>query len=165
MADEVTLLHGYQRALLGRVTTMHAEYYGANYGFGLEFETKVGSEMAEFLTRVSRPQNEVWAAVRQGQIIGSISIGGEDIGNGVAHLRWFVMDEGARGSGAGKRLLKAALAFVDEQGFHETHLWTFKGLDAARRLYEQTGFTLSSEKAGTQWGSEVPEQKFIRTVW
>ncbi len=164
MTNDVEIRQGYQTAVLGRVTTMHAEFYSKNYGFGLEFETKVGSEMAEFLSRVSSASNEVWAAVKDDRIVGSISIDGEDIGGGVAHLRWFVMDNEARGSGAGRQLLDTALRFVDEYGFRETHLWTFKSLDVARRLYEQAGFHLVHEEVGKQWGSEVLEQKFIRMV-
>lgn len=143
---------------------MHAGFYSENYDFGRDFETKVASEMAQFLSRVDRPMNEVWAAMCDDEIVGSISIDGEDLGNEIAHLRWFVMDDQARGTGAGRRLLNSALQFADDQGFRETHLWTFKGLDAARRLYEQTDFALVHEAAGKQWGNEVMEQKFIRKV-
>ena len=154
---------GYQPKILGRVISMHAEFYSRNYDFGVEFETKVGAEMAEFLSRISYPTNEVWAAVKDDRIVGSVSIDGEDIGDGIAHLRWFIMDDEARGSGAGKKLLESALHFVDKSGFRETHLWTFKGLDAARKLYEKSGFKLVHEEAGRQWGREVLEQKFIRS--
>jgi len=37
-----------------------------------------------------------------------------------------------------------------------------KGLDAARSLYERNGFTLADEYVGTQWGTPVTEQKFVR---
>jgi len=164
MKQDVKIESGYQPKILGRVTTMHADFYSQNYDFGMEFETKVASEMAEFLARLAGPSNEIWAAVKNDRIVGSITIDGEDIGNGVAHLRWFVMDDAARGSGAGRRLLESALQFVDACGFRETHLWTFKSLDAARRLYEQTGFQLVHEELGKQWGSEVLEQKFVRTA-
>ena len=164
MKNEVAIKQGYQTAILARVTTMHAEFYREHYDFGKEFEMKVGSEMAEFLSRVLNGSSQIWSAVKNDEIVGSISIDGEDIGGGIAHLRWFVMDEKARGSGAGRRLLETALQFADEYGFRETHLWTFKSLDAARRLYEQTGFKLVHEEAGSQWGSEVLEQKFIRVV-
>lgn len=164
MKNDVKLERGYRPKILGRVTTMHAEFYSQNYDFGMEFESKVASEMAEFLPRLVSPSNEIWAAVKENRIVGSISIDGEDIGNGIAHLRWFVMDNKARGSGAGRQLLEAALQFVDEYGFRETHLWTFKSLDAARKLYEQTGFQLVHEEVGKQWSNEVLEQKFVRTV-
>ena len=162
MKSDVKIEPGYRPKILGRVTTMHAGFYSENYGFGSEFETKVALEMAEFLARIDRPMNEVWAAVLNDEIVGSVSIDGEDLGDGIAHLRWYVMDGKARGTGAGKRLLSSALQFVDEHGFREVHLWTFKSLDAARNLYEKSGFGLVHEDAGRQWGTEVLEQKFVR---
>ena len=41
-------------------------------------------------------------------------------------------------------------------------LWTFKGLDAARHLYERHGFRLAEEYAGAQWGVNLVEQRFER---
>jgi len=161
-SGDVCITPGYQPALLGRVVTMHADFYSKNFNFGSVFEAKVAAEMAEFLSRADRPMNEIWSATLAGQIVGSITLDGEDLGNGTAHLRWFVMDDEVRGVGAGKQLLAAAMRFVDEHGFKETHLWTFKGLDAARRLYEREGFALLSENEGEQWGASVLEQQFIR---
>ena len=46
--------------------------------------------------------------------------------------------------------------------FARTGLWTFKGLDAARHLYERNGFRLVNEYAGAQWGVNLMEQRFER---
>jgi GNAT superfamily N-acetyltransferase len=97
-------------------------------------------------------------------IVGSIAIDGEDLGANVAHLRWFIMDDRARGTGVGRTLLSTALAFADANGFAETPLWTFEGLSAARHLYESQGFACVEEHPGNQWGSEVLEQRFIRPL-
>lgn len=56
--------------------------------------------------------------------------------------------------------MNAALSFCDENGFDATQLWTFKGLEAARRLYEAFGFELTHEEEGSQWGTTVTEQQF-----
>ena len=69
-----------------------------------------------------------------------------------------------RGQGVGRALLAEAVTFCVRQGFAEIQLWTFQGLDAARRLYETHGFSLTVDKAGRQWGSEVIEQKFARVL-
>jgi GNAT superfamily N-acetyltransferase len=71
------------------------------------------------------------------RIVGSIAIDGQDLST--AHLRWFILDDGCRGSGVGRQLLRAAVEFCDQHGFDAIQLWTFKGLDAARRLYERPG--------------------------
>ncbi|HWJ73631.1 MAG TPA: helix-turn-helix domain-containing GNAT family N-acetyltransferase [Kaistia sp.] len=160
----VELRAGYRPGLIARITEMHSVYYARTSGFGLAFESVVASGLAEFAGRLGKPQNEIWAAMSGGDIAGSIAIDGEDLGSSIAHLRWFIVDDAMRGSGAGKKLLDAALAFVDHQGFAETHLWTFSGLHAARHLYETRGFKLAEERPGSQWGSEVLEQRFARAL-
>lgn len=161
-APTVEVLRGYQTGLIARITEMHAHYYARASGFGRQFEAVVAGGLAEFCARRDSPGNAIWAAVHGHKVVGSIAIDGEDLGEGVAHLRWFIMDDGLRGSGAGRKLLRAALDFVDAQGVAETHLWTFSGLNAARHLYETEGFVLEEERPGTQWGMEAMEQRFVR---
>ncbi len=160
---------GYRPGLIGRLVAMQTEYYAGTVSFGRAFEAKVATEMAAFMERADRPMNRTWAALSgtDDEIVGGISIDGEDLdgedGDGsVAHLRWFITGDAVRGKGVGRDLLGTAMAFVDDRGFAETRLWTFDGLAAARRLYEQVGFVLVEEQAGAQWGREVLEQQFVR---
>lgn len=152
---------GYIPGLLGRMVELHGAYYSREVSFGFEFETLVARDLAEFLGRLDRPMNATWYALQNRRIAGGISIDGEDISPGIGHMRWFIVEDAVRGSGLGKRLMDVAMAFVRNQGFRETHLWTFAGLDAARSLYEKHGFVLVEEKPGRKWGKEVLEQKFV----
>lgn len=158
----VEISSGYRPGLIAAITAMHMRYYGRTSGFGQRFETVVAGGLVEFCDRLANPDNQVWAVTRGHDILGSVAIDGEDLAPGCAHLRWFIVDDALRGSGSGKTLLDAALAFVDQKGFAETHLWTFSGLNAARHLYETRGFVLMEERPGSQWGSEVLEQRFVR---
>ncbi|MDQ1077841.1 MarR family winged helix-turn-helix transcriptional regulator [Pseudoroseomonas cervicalis] len=158
----VEIVQGYRTGLIAQVTRMHARYYARVAGFRQRFESVVAGGLAEFCNRLGSPRNGIWMAVQQEKILGSVAIDGEDLGQGRAHLRWFIVEDGLRGGGVGRRLLQAALGFVDAQGFGETELWTFGGLVAARHLYEDFGFVLAEERPGAQWGSEVLEQRFIR---
>lgn len=160
--EAVIMQQGYAPGLIGRVAEMHANYYSKHSGFGAHFEVLVAGGMAEFIPRLENPKNATWYATKRGAIVGSVTIDGEDLGNNIAHLRWFIVDDGLRGAGLGRRFIQAAVDFCDEQKFDETHLWTFQGLDAARKLYEAFGFVLAEEQAGNQWGEEVIEQKFVR---
>ncbi|WP_440972740.1 bifunctional helix-turn-helix transcriptional regulator/GNAT family N-acetyltransferase [Pseudomonas koreensis] len=162
LTSNLTISAGYRPGLIGRVTQMHADYYSQHAGFGAVFESRVASGVAEFVGRLDQPCNQIWVAMLNERIVGSIAIDGQDLGNQQAHLRWFILDEGCRGSGVGRQLLNAAVAFCDQQGFDAIQLWTFKGLDAARRLYEASGFALSKEEPGSQWGTLVTEQQFTR---
>jgi len=77
-----------------------------------------------------------------------------------AHLRWFILSDALRGRGVGARLIDTALDSCRACGYEKVYLWTFEGLDAARHLYEKAGFRLVERQRGTQWGSEVTEQRF-----
>lgn len=161
-SDAVKIGTGYTPALTARVVEMLIPYMGAHMGFGAAFEARVASDLAQFILRAEAPQNEIWHARIDDKIVGSITIDGDSLGAGLAHLRWFVVDTNLHSNGVGKALLAKALEFCNQQNFRETHLWTVKGLDAARNLYERNGFQLAEEFNGDQWGSEVVEHKFVR---
>ncbi|CZT34826.1 bifunctional helix-turn-helix transcriptional regulator/GNAT family N-acetyltransferase [Rhizobium sp. 9140] len=157
----ITIESGYRSGIIGRSAEIHAAFY-RRVGFGAYFEAQVAAGLAAFVQRLDKPVNGLWSAVESLRIVGTVAIDGEDLGAGLAHLRWFIVDDGQRGGGAGRRLLSEALSFCDRLGFRETHLWTFRGLDAARHLYEANGFVLDDEQPGRQWGEEVTEQRFVR---
>ena len=162
LATPVPIVQGYRPGLIGQIVTLHAETYSRWAGFGSAFECKVASELADFASRLDRPCNALWHARDRDHIHGSIAIDGEDLGERCAHLRWFIVDPATRGAGVGRRLLNAALDFVDQQAFRETKLWTLKGLEAARSLYERAGFVMTEEYDGDQWGAQIREQIFVR---
>jgi DNA-binding MarR family transcriptional regulator/GNAT superfamily N-acetyltransferase len=164
LPSSIEIAHGYRVGLIAQITQLHATYYARETGFGQRFESVVASGLAEFCNRLENPKNSVWTGVRDDRIIGSVAIDGEDLGDGIAHLRWFIVDDSTRGSGLGRSLLLKAMNFVDERAFAETHLWTFSGLSAARHLYESLGFTLAEERPGSQWGKQVLEQRFVRRL-
>lgn len=156
------LVEGYQTGMIGDIAAMHARTHAALVGFDHTFESLVSSAMSEFVQRINKPINNSWNLLEGDKIVGSISIDGEDLGSKVAHLRWFILSEHLRGEGIGKALLQKALEHCDKHDFKETQLWTLKGLEAARQLYEKFGFELVDEYIGEQWGKAVTEQKFVR---
>lgn len=158
----VDIHEGFLPGAIGRIVDMHGRYYARDWNMGSYFETRVASGLAEFSQRLDRPANRLWLALQGGEVVGSAAIDGEDLGEGKAHLRSVIVDDGLRGSGTGRRLLARAIEFCDAYGFAEIHLWTFKGLDAARKLYESVGFALVEEWSGDQWGQKLTEQRFVR---
>ncbi len=161
---EVTIQTGYVSGIIGAVVGLMAPRIDQQYHFGAAFEARIAADLAEFSSRLDASPNQIWRAEVTGQIVGSVSIDGQDLGSGLAHLRWFVVDPVFSGKGIGQALLAETLAFCDRQGFRETHLWTLKGLDAARSLYERHGFDLAEEYQGDQWGGNVTELKFVRSL-
>ncbi|MBN3759569.1 helix-turn-helix domain-containing GNAT family N-acetyltransferase [Burkholderia sp. Ac-20365] len=159
-ASGAQIVEGYQPGCIGDVASLHARYYSQHSGFGVYFEKIVATGLAEFAAQLPDPNRQMWLVVDNGRTLASLAIDG-DPKKRLAHLRWFIVDDSLRGSGIGRQLMTRAMAFVDER-FDETYLWTFKGLDAARHLYEAFGFELAEEAEGTQWGKTVVEQRFVR---
>lgn len=151
---------GYVPGAIGRVAELHGTYYHANWDFGLYFEAKVATELAEFLTRYNPSADGFWSAVLDGRIEGSVAIDAHEADAAGAHLRWFIVSDAVRGQGVGRRLIEQAVDWCRERHYRSIYLWTFEGLLAARHLYEQAGFTLVEEHRGDQWGTAVNEQRF-----
>jgi DNA-binding MarR family transcriptional regulator/ribosomal protein S18 acetylase RimI-like enzyme len=151
---------GYRPGCIGDIASLHARYYAEHWGFGLFFEKKIATELSAFAEALPAEGKALWLYMENGRTLASLVIDG-DPGTGIAHLRWFIVDDTLRGTGVGRKLMARAMQFVDSR-FEETYLWTFKGLDAARHLYESFGFRLTSESQGAQWGTQVVEQRFSR---
>lgn len=160
--NRIELCQGYRAGIIASVVGLHASYYSTNYQFGAVFERKVATELSEFMGRIESPANTTYSAFIGDTLLGSVSLDGEDLEKDVCHLRWFIVSPEAQGLGIGNLLLEKATSFVDAAGYELTRLWTFKGLDAARHLYEKHGFELAHEIPGMQWGTEVIEQVFER---
>ncbi len=154
-------LENYIPGAIGRVAEMHATYYHKNWGFGLFFEAKVATELASFLNRFDQSQDIFRTVCRHNRVEGAIAIDGVKGKTHGAHLRWFIISSDIRGQGCGNRLMHEAVTFCQKQQYQQIYLWTFKGLQTARHLYEKFGFKLAEQREGVQWGSKVIEQKFI----
>jgi GNAT superfamily N-acetyltransferase len=158
----VTIHTGYLPGAIGRITELHARTYHALAGFGVQFEAKVARELGEFCERYDSARDGLWLAMADDVVVGSIAIDGIHAGDEGAHLRWFIVADAVRGAGAGNALIAAAMAYCQAKRYQRMYLWTFEGLAAARHLYEKFDFKLMHERRGTQWGSEVNEQRFER---
>lgn len=154
---------GYTTGVIGRIVSLHADYYARHWNFGLAFEAKVASELSAFLGAF-RGELDFFRAEHSpdGTLLGTISLEAPLSDGDLAHLRWFITADAARGTGLGRRLLAEALRHADGHGFRGTYLTTFAGLAPARHLYEAAGFKLVSEAAIDQWQGGVREQRFER---
>lgn len=158
----LTIHKDYLPGAIGRIVELHAHYYSELVGFGLPFESKVARELAGFCERYDGERDGIWLALQDGHIEGAIAIDGSHAAQDGAHLRWFITSDNVRGTGAGTALLTSAMAFSESRHYKRVYLWTFEGLGAARHLYEKFGFRLALQQRGTQWGTEVNEQRFER---
>ena len=110
------------------------------------------------------PDTDCLMSVRQGDnIIASLTIDGghaESARLG-ARLRFGIIDEAWQSKGLGGILMREAMQFLTQKRFSRAYLTTFKGLDAARSLYERHNFQLVEENLDQHWGVPLFEQKFI----
>jgi len=158
--SEIKITKGYIPGAIGRVVQMHGTYYYKNWNFGVYFESKIARELAEFIDRYDENRDGFWNAVSNSRIEGSITIDGIHAESKGAHLRWFIMSDVLRGKGTGSKLMEKAVTFCKQKHYPKIYLWTFRGLDAARHLYEKFGFTLADEHQDEGWGTKVYAQKF-----
>jgi GNAT superfamily N-acetyltransferase len=158
--SKIEMGKGYVPGAIGRVAELHGRYYHEHWNFGLFFEAKVAVELSAFLQRYDGERDGFWTVSVNGRVEGAIAIDGLHGEREGAHLRWFILSDGLRGKGHGNRLLDRAVRFCRDRNYGQIDLWTFEGLHAARHLYEKQGFRLAEEKKGTQWGTQVKEQRF-----
>ena len=60
-----------------------------------------------------------------------------------------------RGHGIGKRLTDECIRCARECGYRRMTLWTHSVLTAARHIYQQAGFRLTSSEARRSFGQDV----------
>jgi GNAT superfamily N-acetyltransferase len=153
-------LVGYYPGVLGQIIEAHAVYYHEHWGFDISFEVQEARELAEFLKRFQSDLDGLWVARADGRFAGAIAIDGSRQDEEGARLRWFIVEPAFHGLGIGRMLVKKAVAFCKSAGHHKVFLWTFRGLEPARHLYEQAGFRLAHQHEVDQWGQIILEQKY-----
>jgi GNAT superfamily N-acetyltransferase len=158
--DAAIAYGGYFPGVLGRIVELHATYYHEHWSFDLSFETQVGKELSEFMIRYREGRDFFLAARLDCRLLGSIAVDSARSAEEGARLRWFIVQPDYQGRGIGRRLLEEAVSFCSRSGVHCVFLWTFRGLDAARFLYERAGFRIAEENTVQQWGGQIREQKF-----
>jgi len=152
---------GYWPGVIGKITELHGSYYAENWNFDISFEAQVGRELSEFL-RDFRVGRDFFRTARAGnRFAGSIAIDGKEAGSKGARLRWFIVAPEFQRIGIGRRLILEAVDFCRKARHGRIYLWTFKGLDQARSLYEAEGFQLAQENDIRQWGNSITEQMFL----
>jgi len=151
-APIVRIRHTLQPGDLGMVVHLHGIVYAREYGLDASFEPYVAKPLAEFAISGA---GRLWIAEEGERIVGSIAV--VDASDRVGQLRWFLLVPEARGTGLGKRLLEAALAYARERDFERLYLWSFSDLSDALRLYERAGFKATETKTSVVWGAERTE--------
>jgi peptidyl-dipeptidase Dcp len=142
---------------IGYVTHMHGRLYHKEYDYGLQFESYVAKGLCEFYEKYNPERNRVWICEHNDRMIGFLLL--MDRGN-AAQLRYFLIEPEYRGVGLGSKLLNLYMDFLKECAYRESYLWTTHELDRAAFLYKHLGFKLTEEKASTNFGKPLREQRY-----
>ena len=122
---------------MGWVTERHAVLYYEQDGWGAGFEALVAGIVKDFLENFDPKRERCWIAERNGERVGCVFVVND---KGEARLRLLLVEPSARGSGLGRRLVEACIAFSRAKGYRKLVLWTHSHLAAARAIYAATGF-------------------------
>ncbi|MCU0884969.1 MAG: GNAT family N-acetyltransferase [Beijerinckiaceae bacterium] len=142
----------------GWIIARHGAVYAAEYGWDIAFEGLVAGLVADFVASHDPARERCWIADLGGQPVGSVFCTRQD--DDTAKLRMLIVDEQARGHGAGGLLVDTCMAFAREAGYRKMTLWTNDILTAARKLYAARGWRLASAEAVHQFG-----QAMVSETW
>lgn len=158
---EVTL-RAHRPGDMGWVVARHAEIYAAEFGWSGNFEAVCARIVADFVDKLDVSRERCWIAELDGCKVGSVFLVADT--RDVARLRLLLVDPIARGRGLGGRLTDECIAFARASGYRRLTLWTHKELTAARRIYAEAGFTLTSSEAMRNFGKRVVSEHWDLTL-
>ena len=123
-------------AVAGIIRTVMPEFGAVGSGFA------INDPEVDWMSRAyAEPRSSYFVIERDGRLIGGAGVaplvgGDED----VCELRKMYFLPEARGLGAGAAMMSRCLEAARTLGFRRCYLETLRGMDAAMRLYERTGF-------------------------
>ena len=156
----VSIRRGGSSEDVNELVRMHQEVYESEFGLDPSFAADVATQMAELRRRgwPGGPGEGLWLAELGDQVVGSITL--NDVGDGKGRLGHLVLTPGARGSGAGRRLVEQVLEAARAMPYERLELATFSELAAARGLYLSVGFEKVSGERTVRWGRAMEWERY-----
>jgi len=160
--EDITIRTELRQGDLAAILSMHAEIYGKEYGYNLNFEAIVAKTLFEFYELYTPERSRVWICEHEGRIVGSLAL--LDRGD-AAQLRYFVLLKDYRGLGLGNHLMTLYMDFMRNIGYATSYLLTTDDLHEAIHLYRKFGFELVSSTASDAYGDSLHRQRYeIRDI-
>jgi DNA-binding MarR family transcriptional regulator/GNAT superfamily N-acetyltransferase len=142
---------------MGWVVYRHGVVYSQEYGWNDLSEALAADIVAKFLREYDPKRERCWMAERpDGEIVGYVFLVAHS--ETIAQLRLLLVEESARGTGLGRRLVRECIRFARQVGYEKIRLWTNDPLAAARHIYESEGFELIEEEPHERFGPKLVAQ-------
>ena len=135
-AAETTVVPAYEGARLADARRLFEEY-AASLPFDLAFQG-FARELAALPGEYAPPRGCLLVALHHGRSVGCVAL--RPLDAQTAELKRLWVQSSARGCGAGRLLVEAALQAARDAGYSRVRLDTTPGMDAAQRLYRSLGF-------------------------
>lgn len=149
---------------VGWAIEQHGRLYAQEFGWNHEFEALVASLFARFVSSRQAASEQFWVAEVDGERVGCVFVVRNEEDPKAAQLRCLLIDPSARGLGLGRRLVEECIRFAKSAGYERIVLWTNDVLTAARRVYEQAGFSLVKEYPHHSFGHDLVGQTWMRAL-
>jgi GNAT superfamily N-acetyltransferase len=155
-APDITI-RSFRESDVDFVISRQLALYESEYGFTSEiWRAYLTGGVHDFVNGFDNTRNCMYILENNGVPSGCVAIAHAD--GATAQLRFFFLEPGVRGRGAGHTLLDMAVEFCKEKGYGRVFLWTFSTLMAARHLYAGKGFRITETRENNEWGEPILEE-------
>ena len=159
MTNDLNTIHkirNFNKEDIEYLILQHQTIYPTEYGFSSTFAEDVDRIIREFVEKFDADKECILIAELNGKRVGSIAIAKSN--DYTAQLRFFLLELDARGKGIGKKLVDRVLEFSRDKGYKHIFLETVSKLEAARTIYKNRGFKITSTQKNPDWGQDILEE-------
>ncbi|GAB3550376.1 GNAT family N-acetyltransferase [Noviherbaspirillum agri] len=142
---------------IGWLISLHGKLYAEQFHFDSSFERDIAKKVVEFLEK-QNPFNNIWLATINNEPIGSIAVSLKP--DQSAFINFLLVKAEYRGRGISRILMDKVMAHCKAHGIGLLRLETYSCLEAARKLYKQYGFSLSTKNEAVQKYGQSFDQEF-----
>ena len=156
------LLRSHRVGDMGWVISRQSIAYADEYGWDISYEALVAEICAQFIKNYDATREHCWIAEADGKPLGSVFL--VKASDDLAKLRLLLVEKDARGLGIGRALVEQCLRSAREKGYKRMTLWTQSILVAARKIYQDAGFTLVASEPHRSFGQNLVGETWEREL-